>query len=255
MQKKEIDRMTLMAFADGELSPEDAVAVVMHLADHPEDQAYVDDLMASNVAIARSYAGPAREATPQRFEALILGDGKSSESLARKVLSFKQRRAAGLLATGIGSAGLAAAATLAVVSILPAYPTGIVTGPIAIGTALEHALATTRTGDGFELPGEGEFLILSTVKTQNGVYCREFEVRSIALQEIRVGLACREDEAWTVDGIVVEYQPGVPAQHAGYVPASGDQAGLADQWLDRRGAAEALSIDEETKLLANDWRP
>lgn len=254
-RKNEIDQVTLMAFADGELSPEDAVAVVMHLADHPEDQAFVDDLMASNVAIAKAYAEPATEATPQRLEALILGEGKSKESLARKVSIFKPRGAVRLLATGTGSAGLAVAATVAAVSILPADPTGIVTGPIATGTALEIALATTRTGGGLELPGEGEFLILSTVKTQTGAYCREFEVRSTALQQTRVGLACRENDTWTVDGIVAEYQPGIPAQGAGYVPASGGQSGLVDQWLERRGATETLSIDEENRLLTNDWTP
>ena len=49
---KAMDRARLAAFVDGELSPEDSAAVVMHLADHPADQAYVDDLFAANAALA-----------------------------------------------------------------------------------------------------------------------------------------------------------------------------------------------------------
>ncbi len=39
-----MDKDRLAAFVDGELTPEEAAAVVMHLARHPDDQAYVDDL-------------------------------------------------------------------------------------------------------------------------------------------------------------------------------------------------------------------
>ena len=60
--QSKIDRTRLAAFVDGELSPEEAAAVVMHLADHPADQAYVDDLFAANAALALLQ----REALPQR---------------------------------------------------------------------------------------------------------------------------------------------------------------------------------------------
>ncbi len=46
----------LAAFVDGELSPEEAAEVVMHLADHPADQTYVDDLFAANAALAEAFS-------------------------------------------------------------------------------------------------------------------------------------------------------------------------------------------------------
>lgn len=53
-----MDKQHLAAFADGELSPEEAAAVVMYLADHPADQAWVDDLMAANAALAQAFSTP-----------------------------------------------------------------------------------------------------------------------------------------------------------------------------------------------------
>lgn len=255
MRDKEIDRMTLMAFADGELSPEDSAAVVMYLADHPDDQAYVDDLMASNVAIVRTYSGPISQSTPERFEALILGNGNRPRASGRKIVPLKARGFGRLFATGIVSAGMAIAATLSAISILPAGPAGVLVGPLATGAALEQALTSTPTGESVALAGNGEFAVLSTVKAEDGAYCREFEVRSKEQQQVQVGLACRQNDTWSVDGIVAEFQPATSEPGAVYTPASGDQAGLVEQWLERRGAGGLLSNDEENRLLKNNWKP
>lgn len=255
MRDKDINRMTLMAFADGELSPEDAAAVVIHLADYPEDQAYVDDLMASNVAIVRTYSEPISQAAPPRFEALILGDDSSPGALGSNIVSLKPRGVGRLFATGMVSAGLAIAATMSAISILPTGPAGVLVGPLATGAPLEQALTSTPTGTSVELAGDEEFAVLSTLRADNGAYCREFEVRSRELQHVQTGLACRQNETWSIDGIVAEFQPALPEPGATYAPASGDQAGLLEQWLERRGAADLLSSDEENRLLNNNWKP
>ena len=59
------DKDRLAAFGDGELSPEEAAAVVMHLADHPDDQAWVDDLIAANETLAAAFAAPLHEPVPE----------------------------------------------------------------------------------------------------------------------------------------------------------------------------------------------
>ena len=82
----------LAAFVDGEMTPEAAAEVVMHLADHPLDQAYVDDLMAANEALAKAFAGPMSEQVPPRILAAI--EGWQSAGLAAvpsTVIPFRRR--------------------------------------------------------------------------------------------------------------------------------------------------------------------
>jgi hypothetical protein len=43
----------------------------MRLADHPEDQAYVDDLMAANAALSRAFAAPMEEPVPPVLRDMI----------------------------------------------------------------------------------------------------------------------------------------------------------------------------------------
>jgi anti-sigma factor RsiW len=82
----------LAAFADGELEPEEAARVVMHLADHPEDQAYVDRIAVERALLARAYGPIAAEPVPERIRAVIEG----REASGARVLAFPPRALAGL---------------------------------------------------------------------------------------------------------------------------------------------------------------
>ena len=132
-RKPMIDKDRLAAFADGELSPEEAAAVVMHLADHPEDQAWVDEVMAANVALARAFSAPMAEPVPDRFRALILPEAEP----AATVVAFRPRRAMPQVWAG---AAVALAAALAVMAFLPEPEAGLRVGPVAAGSPLEAAL-------------------------------------------------------------------------------------------------------------------
>lgn len=109
-----MDRNRLAAFADGGLSPEEAAAVVMHLADHPEDQAFVDDLMASNALLVRAFSGPSQEPVPERFRAIILPE--EGRDRTADVIPFRRRLHRSLPA--LAGFGAAAAAVLAGVAVL-----------------------------------------------------------------------------------------------------------------------------------------
>ena len=71
MTETTMDQARLAAFVDGELTPEDAAAVVMHLANHPADQAFVDELMALNEMIADAYDAPLHEPAPEAILSTI----------------------------------------------------------------------------------------------------------------------------------------------------------------------------------------
>ena len=63
----------LESFVDGELSPEDAAAVLMHLANAPEDRAYVERLERVNQALIDLYAAPLALPVPEDLRRRILG--------------------------------------------------------------------------------------------------------------------------------------------------------------------------------------
>ena len=92
MTETTMDKARLAAFVDGELSPEDAAEVVMHLANDPVDQAYVDELMALNVIIADAYdaeiirMAPEGKLAPARRKAMV---HKFATHAARRLQQLK----------------------------------------------------------------------------------------------------------------------------------------------------------------------
>lgn len=248
-----MDKERLAAFADGELSPEEAAAVVMHLADHPGDQAYVDEIMAANVALARAFRAPMDEAVPERLARLVLperSDGQKEPSpnvISFPLLGKGRSRAARMLA-----AGVAVAAALATVAFLPGGDAGLTVGPVAQASALHGVLSATPSGQVVSLGRAGDVTVLSSLPATEG-YCREFEVISPRAGQIQHGLACQVSGGWTVDVLLAESHAGSSEPSDSYVPATGDATGTIDRWLDRRGAGVALTAQEEEALLANGW--
>ena len=144
MTRETMTRDRLAAFADGELTPEEAAAVVMHLADHPQDQAYVDEVMAANAALARAFAAPMTEPVPDAIRTAILGPAPQAEPA--RILPFRRPVAA---LAGFGLAGFAVAATIAGLALLlPQSMSGpaLVPGPLAAGTTLHQAIAAQPSG-------------------------------------------------------------------------------------------------------------
>lgn len=244
MTRPPMDRQRLAAFADGELSPEEAAAVVMHLADHPEDQAWVDDLMAANAALARAFAAPLAEPVPERILAVLRPESR--------VVAFPaaRRRLAAL-----AGAGLALAATLAAAVILlqPAPPAAqIATGPVPQDSPLAQVLASAPAGSALPF-GDSALTVLATMPA-NGGFCRELELVDRQAGSLQVALACGGAEGWVVDVVLAETL-GETATADGFRPASGADVLLLDRWLDRRGAGLALTADQEAGAMAAGWAP
>lgn len=244
-RKPMIDKDRLAAFADGELSPEEAAAVVMHLADHPEDQAWVDEVMAANVALARAFSAPMAEPVPDRFQALILPEAEP----AATVVAFRPRRAMPQVWAG---AAVALAAALAVMAFLPEPEAGLRVGPVAAGSPLEAALTAQASGVVQPLGEAGQLTILATLPATGG-FCREFELVAPESGDIQLGLACRAEAGWAVDVLLAETAATGGETASDYVPAAGADAGAIDPWLDRRGAGMALSAAEEASLIQRGW--
>ncbi|MES2664688.1 MAG: zf-HC2 domain-containing protein [Pseudomonadota bacterium] len=229
----------LAAFVDGELSPEEAAAVVMHLADHPADQAHVDDLIAANEALALAFAAPLAEPVPPAMRALILGEGAT-------VLPYRRR--APLVVAG---AGVALAAGLAVAAlIVPQAVPGLQPGRVADSSALARVLAQAPSGTPQALDAGREVLILASLPTPAG-FCREVEVLDRAADRLDLALACTSGAGWQVEMVLTEALSGPAA--GGFVPASGAEVQGIGPFLDRIGAGPALDAATEARLIAAGW--
>lgn len=241
-----MDRTRLAAFVDGELSPEEAAAVVMHLADHPEDQAYVDDLFAANAALAEAFSAPLAEALPQGIDRAIHGAPAPASSPAQ-VIPFRPRPA-----LVFGGLALAASLAAAVVLFRPVAPQSLAAGPVPAGSPLAEALATLPSGT--PLPqGEGrDLMILATLPTETGP-CREVEALDRRAARLELALACHDPASgWTID--VVLQEPLIRGDNGtDFLPAEGAAAQGLSPYLDQRGAGLALTPAEEAALIASGW--
>jgi hypothetical protein len=249
MTRPPIDPAMLAAFADGELGPEEAARVVMHLADHPQDQAYVDELMAANAALQQAFAAPAAEPVPDRFRDLILG------APAAEVIPFR-RRVLTSARTGWLAAGLAAAAAVAGVAVLapqggPTAGVFLAAGPVAPDSDLGAILAAAPSGESRAVGTDRALTVLASLPAGQG-FCREVEMLDRAAATVSVALACTEGAGWSVAVVVTEALPAGAAQ--GIVPASGAVSVDLGPWLDRVGAGLVLDPSQEARLIADGWR-
>ncbi len=244
-----MDKDRLAAFVDGELSPEQAAAVVMHLADHPDDQAYVDDLMAANAALAEAFSGALLEPVPVPLRRLIMGAAPEAE-----VVPFRRSspvRSATALWGGLAG-GAALAAGLALLVVLPkADGHDLTPGQLAADSPLVQMLATLPSGAPQALDDGGEVMILSSVPTPTG-FCREIEVIHPDASRLEVALACTDGAGWSVEVVIAEDLADA-ALSEGFGTASGDEAQGFTPFLDRIGAGAFLSPDDEATAITRGW--
>lgn len=241
-----MDKDRLAAFVDGELSPEEAAEIVIHLADHPGDQVYVDDLMAANEALAQAFDAPLQEPVPDPIREAIM---KSPQ--ADTVVPFRRRPVA------VVSAGLALAASVALAAVLlPELQRGsperiVALGPVPQGSQLNDMLGTLSSGVPVTLDGGEDVMILATLPVENG-FCRELEVVDAAKDRLDFGIACHDSDGWTVEVMLSELLSNADLED-GFVTASGAEVRSLQPFLERLGAGPALDAKAEAEAMAQGW--
>ncbi len=244
-----MDKQRLAAFADGALEPEDAAAVVMHLADHPGDQRYVDEIMAANAALGAAFEAPLNEPVPPSIRDAIMGPAERGAD----VIPFRRRPA---LWAG-GGLALAASAVLSVM-LLPQLAQDpntpgdrLALGPVLPGSALAERLETLSSGIPEALSPGRELMILASVPVADG-FCRELEVIDDAEARVDLGIACREEGGWRMT-VVVSEPLVAPEDTTGFAAASGDAAEWLTPYLERLGAGAPLDPEAEAAAISAGW--
>jgi hypothetical protein len=241
-----MDKDRLAAFVDGELSPEEAAKVVMHLAMHPEDQAYVDDLCAANAALAQAFSAPLHEPVPGPIRAAIMGPA------AADVVALRPRRR---LTIALGSLALAASVAAAAL-LLPGLPggrqpAGIALGPLAATDPVTQVLESRASGEVVPLADGRETMVLATFGMSGGRFCREFEVVDRAAGRVDFAVGCRAGSGWTIGATIAEVND--PAAGQGFTPAGDAEVDTLTRFLERSGMQAVLDPAAETEAMARGW--
>jgi negative regulator of sigma E activity len=242
-----MDRERLAAFADGELPPEEAAAVVLHLARHPDDQAWVDELFAANAALAQAFSDPLHEPVPEAIRAAIFGPAETAT-----VVTFRPRPRLPLALGGLALAATVAAAALLLPALLrdPAA-TGVALGPVAAADPVAQLLQTGISGAPAALEDGREVMVLASFAMPDGRFCREFELVDAGSGRVDYAIGCRSGAGWQVEVAIAEAAGSGGA--GGFAPAGGAEADMLTRFLERGGAPAPLDAAAEAEAIRNGW--
>ena len=242
--QRDFDDETLMAYADGELSPERIAEV--------ERAMVADGAVASRVALfERTRRAVADDAAahpiPPVSDALlarihVLAARAASGSSTVVTMAQRPRRppwhlpvaASIALAVGLGAGVLAGRQEWAA----PGLQIAALDDPDIVA-----ALDTMPSGERMTLPGGDGITAIASFRGGEGDFCRELEYDRPEGATV-VAVACRSLGVWEIRFAVVATASGA----TGYAPASSLEA--LDAYITSTGAGAPMSPDEERAALS-----
>lgn len=269
----------LMAYADGELSPEERKALEALLAGDAVLRARLEPFVETRVRIAAAFEPTLYEPVPERLIAAVArrpapaasrGSPAPRLPLADRLRNGLAMVAATLFPDGFSPALAASAVALLAVGAAAGWIAGrhapaasglvavagpgagqgglVAAGPLAL--ALEQRPSRTSTTAG----ARGAWVVpLLTFRTDAQGICREYRVLGAAADRDFAGLACRgADGAWRV-AVHVETPPLAVQDKASYETATGASVPAVDAVAETLMSGDALGPDEEAALIRNGW--
>ncbi|MDO5646609.1 anti-sigma factor [Paracoccus sp. (in: a-proteobacteria)] len=227
-----MDDDILMAFADGELSAEQAARVADAVASDPAIAARVDLFRQTRAMVAVT-----RDAVPAGDDSDLIARIRAAQVAAPPVVAAVETPAP----ANRNWAPLAAAASL-VIAVGLGWWSGFFGGAQPalqpVTPAILAALDSVPSGESAPVEG-GEFTAIATFRVADGRVCREYDVTG---DNAQVAVACRTDGAWQ------NLFAAAATESTGYVPASGDIQAL-DVFLTQIGAGNPLTAEDEAAAL------
>lgn len=234
----------IAALVDGALTGPEAERARLAIETDPEAQVHAGRVRRLNGLLREAYDVPADAPMPAPIAGLLLFADD-------KVTALPKRRKVGIWVPATVAACLTLAVGLGLYGpFRPSSDRPIATvGEAPPGGALFLALERLPSG---ETSPEGVRPML-TFRDGTGRPCREFEIDAVPTAALGLGIACRNAAGnWHVEVVVSAPAPG--ADHEGYVPTSGKAGGELDATVDELGAGKPLTPEEESSLLASDWK-
>lgn len=249
----------LMAYADGALSEAEAAAVEELLRDgDAAARAAVEEFRSTAALVRAAYAddeaaGPA----PADLVRKIL---RSPPARRPSVLARLRPRAGASAPYGLAlAASLAAVVAVGALWLVLSRPETVVAdvlriGPVEAGSGLANVLGKVPSGAPVEV-GEGQLMVVGTFYDRRGRVCREVELMDRALTPQEVAVACRTPDAgrWSVEG-VARVAASPDASSGSFAPAGAPQKEALQGLMLALGARDALSADDERRLIERGWQ-
>jgi hypothetical protein len=180
-----VDEETLMAFADGELSGDEAASVEAASAGDPALRDKLEAHRRLRAQLSAAFDGALAEPVPERLSG-------AAQPRAAEVVSLAERRAMKWSAREWGAMAASIAAGLVIgvgVMNTQAPMMAAVDGGLEARGALAQALDTQLASD-----EPGQVRIGLSFVSQDSNYCRTFSVT----RSDTSGLACRDGDGWTI---------------------------------------------------------
>jgi hypothetical protein len=226
----------LMAYADGELPPEESREIELSIAADPALREQVEAHRRMRAQLAGAYAAVLEEPLPERLAAAA-----SAERTANVVALSARRSTAprwSVREWGAMAASLAAGLVVGFGAMRASPPLIAVNSEgMSASGALERALNTQLAGDEANAVRIG-----LTFRAEDGGYCRTFEL----IERATAGIACRDQQAWDV--VVTAAQ-----ERQGEVRMASSPAAILGA-VDSMIEGEPLDAEAEARARDAGWR-
>lgn len=262
----------LMAYADGELTPEECQALERTLRHDPVLRARVEPFIQTRDRLSAAFAHTLLEPVPERLIATVRRARPPARAsaagfpFAAHVRSFLAAASAALAPGGLTPALAASMAVLVVAGATAGWLAGRTHGesPALIASSgpdlaatgvLAHALEATRSGTVSDVEAtQASVVPVLSFKTADDTVCREYRVRSAGPERDFAGIACRKaDGAWRI-AQHVEMPKQATAAPDGYQTATGTNVSSIDTMIEAMMSGEAFGSEDEARLLKNGWQ-
>lgn len=270
----------LMAYADGELTPEESRALENLIGQDPTLRARLEPFVHTRTRLASAFEASLHEPIPDRLIAAIARSRPASQarpkraSAAAGIRDILDAVTAALFPHGISQAALASVAALVCAGTVAGYFAGRTTTPssalieaasanlglVATG-ALAQALETSPSGSATREQTLGASIVpIVSFQSQGNGVCREYRIAGHAAGQSLpgpdfAGVACRSaDGHWRVAlHAETAKQPHAP-DGTSYQTATAPNVPAVDALVDTLIAGDALGSADEAALIKNGWQ-
>jgi len=265
----DVTDVELMAYVDGELSPDRVRLVEVAIAADPGVRARLQRFVVTRAPVARAFDTIMTAPLPEDLlEKVRNGSVAGSREFERaEVVPFERRRDHARTPAAQWLLRLAASVALLAIGGAVGYSVGTQrTFSVTSDTGVPASAATTTIGQLLQTtlekqpsgtleptaPTGTNIRVKSSFKSHTQQYCREY-VLSLGDRERFGGVACRTpDHGWLIEHQVRLAASGPSAGN--YAPAAGKARSTLDTVVDAMITGGQLDPDEERLLIENAWR-
>ena len=246
-----VTRVTLMAFVDGELAPDEERRVAAEVAKDPELSAYVAQQKELAVKLKTAFAPVLEQPLPAQIERTVREAQIPYPPLASRVIKGVRRfwePAPRFGSTWISAGALAAGIVLGVV-IAGSFDTGAYLGTKGGALVAQGELARVLTAElAPEQTRESAARIGVSFLNKDGAFCRSFETRAGASGAV-AGLACFGDGVWQIFVLA----SATPRGTGGFTTAGGEMPATVRSALNDMISGDPLNAEQERAARNQGW--